>query len=456
MSQKIARFRRVAAAAALLGLSSLAVSCSQSGAPALQLRASQNSAQIKAVLQPVDGGASYYAKYSPSLPVSPSFFPIGVWYAGVVFPSDITKDKASGLNTYVQIVKGGLTSQIRKAGMYIINNNYSGYGKETIGWYVSDEADMWGGPGSAAWTGKYPGSGTICSPASAKCGYTVMSKLLAATPNDHRLKYANYGKGVQFQDSTAQAKKFINNYNLGVVTDDSYWMTDDSICIIGQGANYFPASDLIKSSDGTPELPPGLCHLASNYALTVEHIRSLVAPARSKPVWAFIELGHPFKQAGWPSATPQEIRAAVWDSLIGGARGIVYFNHSFGGSCITSNVLRDPCYPTIRAAVTRVDRDVKTIAPVLNAPSVLTVATASKGVIYSLKWYKGHFYLLTGSSQVASQVAKFTLGCVGNAKATVLFENRTVNVVNGVITDSFANSNANHIYRIDGGSNCGL
>jgi hypothetical protein len=44
---------------------------------------------------------------------------------------------------------------------------------------------------------------------------------------------------------------------------------------------------------------------------------------------------------------------------------------------------------------------------------------------------------------------------VGNAKATVLNENRSVPVANGTFRDQFADGNAVHIYRIDGGSSCG-
>ena len=52
------------------------------------------------------------------------------------------------------------------------------------------------------------------------------------------------------------------------------------------------------------------------------------ARAGSKPVWAVVELGHPFSESDWPTITPAQVRAAVWQSLIAGARGIVYFNHS--------------------------------------------------------------------------------------------------------------------------------
>ncbi len=47
-----------------------------------------------------------------------------------------------------------------------------------------------------------------------------------------------------------------------------------------------------------------------------------------------MEVGWPFTETaaqGARAIQPEEIQAAVWHSLIAGARGIVYFNHSFGG-----------------------------------------------------------------------------------------------------------------------------
>ena len=71
------------------------------------------------------------------------------------------------------------------------------------------------------------------------------------------------------------------------------------------------------------------CHNAANYGWLVNRVRSLVSPLRSKPVWAFVEDNCPFGDAGWPCITGAQLRAAVWHSFIAGARGVVYFNHSF-------------------------------------------------------------------------------------------------------------------------------
>ena len=73
------------------------------------------------------------------------------------------------------------------------------------------------------------------------------------------------------------------------------------------------------------------------------------------PIWGFVEVGWPFTETaaqGGRQIQPAEIQAAVWHEIIAGARGIIYFNHSFGGPEQTQHVLRDPDYAAERAAVT--------------------------------------------------------------------------------------------------------
>ena len=175
-------------------------------------------------------------------------------------------------------------------------------------------------------------------------------------------------------------------------------------------------------------------------------------PDIAKPVWAFVELGHPYPENSWPSIQPSQVIAAVWQSLIAGARGIIYFNHSFGGPCVTDNVLRDQCYARVRAVVTQLDREIHALAPVLNAPFADGVVTASPGVNFSTKWYKRHFYVLAGSDNPNAQEVTFSMPCVGSAAVTVLNEHRTIQASGGTFSDYFANGDAIHIYRIDKGA----
>jgi hypothetical protein len=198
------------------------------------------------------------------------------------------------------------------------------------------------------------------------------------------------------------------------------------------------------------------CHVAANYGWQVNRVRSFVSPARSKPVWTFVEVGHPASENDWPSITPPQIRAAVWHSLIAGARGIIYFNHSFGGPCISHHALREPCYAAARKTVKSVNAQIRTLARVLNAPFVASGWRHSSTTKAMVKWHGGHFYVFAGAGGATGATGSFSIACVGNATANVLGEKRAIPVRKGSFTDAFVDGNAVHIYRIDGGSACGL
>ena len=133
---------------------------------------------------------------------------------------------------------------------------------------------------------------------------SAINSIKSGLPQDGRLRFANYGKGVlnwgaigyNGHNDTSSAC-FVNAQD--VTSADLYWFTD-------------------PWQVGDPQSGQGM-------GLRLDHrpaagARSL--PARSKPVWAVIELGHPFSEADWPTIAPAQVRAAVWQSLIAGARGI--------------------------------------------------------------------------------------------------------------------------------------
>ena len=103
-----------------------------------------------------------------------------------------------------------------------------------------------------------------------------------------------------------------------------------------------------------------------------------------------------------PSASRSRSSAAVWSSIIHGARGIIYFNHSFAGTCQSPHALRESCYADMRAAVKKVNGQIKTLAPVLNAPFADGVAKVNAGFDISTKWYNGHFYVLARATRPAA------------------------------------------------------
>jgi hypothetical protein len=376
-------------------------------------------------LRQVDGGPRYYGRFSNALPSNRSYFPIGVWLECLNNRGNVNLDKDVGLNVYVAVCTTGQSAlNLARANAMRVINEYDwpfapGPGSETAGHLLGDELDMTRGPAGCAETRRR--NGTLRA--------------------DGRFRHSNYGKGVLFWQTDAEAACFVNAQDL--VSTDAYWFTDNNLCGRSEGGG---EPGVVKANN---------CHVAANYGWQVNRVRSLVSPARSKPVWAFVEVGHPMSEDHWPSITPPQIRAAVWHSLIAGARGIIYFNHSFGGPCNTQHALREPCYASARATVKATNRQIKALAPVLNAPFVTSRWRHSRATKAMVKWQGGHFYVFAGSAGAAA-TGSFSIPCVGNATARVVGENRKIPVRRGSFRDSFADGNAVHIYRIDGNSACGL
>jgi hypothetical protein len=379
-------------------------------------------------LQEIDGGLGYYRKFSNPLSASASFFPIGVWGAYAMERRNIAKDKAVGLNTYVwfaDTITPGYIEDARAAGMHLIVDRSQGgtrVGSETFGRLLDDEIDMTQGP-------------SACPDA--------INAVKSGLPSDGRARYANYGKGVLIWGATGWAGHndtssacFVNAQD--ITSTDLYWHTDPN------------ETDHPQSG------------MSSGYGWSMRRMRTLDSrDGVRRPQWGFVEVTNAMN-GPWGPPTPAEIRGAVWHTLIAGARGIIYFQHDFGGDCMTHHALRETgteCYGATIDVVRSVNRQIKSLARVLNAPFVMTRHkardTMAGKVRYMVKWARGKFWVFAGADRGGGK-ATFSIRCVGNATATVLGENRSILVRRGSFRDSFANKDAIHIYRIDGGSSCGL
>jgi hypothetical protein len=375
-------------------------------------------------LQQIDGGLGYYGKFSNPLPTSASYFPIGVWGSYAHEPDALDKDAAVGINTYVWVGDSQYLRDIRADGRFRViqdEGNRANHGSETAGWLLGDEIDMTKGPGACP---------------------RVLNSIKAGLPNDGRLRFANYGKGVLNWGASGYAGHnntssacFINAQD--VTSTDLYWHTDP-----------FQTED---PQSGT----------SSGYGWSMRRMRMLDRlDGKITPQWGFVEVTDPGNGLGQP--TPAEIRGAVWHTLIAGARGILYFQHDFAGPCQTHHALRmtgTACYGATIAMVTSINHRIKSLAPVLNAPFVTSRHSArdrmAGKVRYMVKWAKGKFWVFAGADRSGGN-ATFRIRCVGKANAKVLWENRSIPVRHGSFTGSFANKNSVHTYRIDGGSRCGL
>jgi hypothetical protein len=381
-------------------------------------------------LEQVDGGPGWYGKFANPLPTDPSFFPIGVWGSYNQTQANLDLDADVGLNLYVWAADSAFLPAIRQDGRFHAiqdHRNRANVGTETAGWLLADEIDMTEGPSA--------------------CNGSLQA-IKNGLPADVRARYSNYGKGVLLWETDAEAACFVEAQQL--VSSDLYWFTDpNQIDMIGRP--WLP--------EGERQMTLNQVRRAANYGYQVDRMRALDArDGQRKPIWNFVEVGWPFIESaaqGARAITAPEIRAAVWHSIIAGARGIIYFNHSFGGPCTSHHVLRDSCGVAVRPTVKAVGALIKQLAPVLNAPFAHNLVSAN-GVRTMAKWQGGQFYVFAGSKENQATNATFDIPCVGNARATVIDEGRSIPITNGQFRDQFADGNSIHIYRIDGGSTCGL
>jgi hypothetical protein len=382
-------------------------------------------------LRPADGGPSFYARFPNSLPSDPRYFPVGVWLESVLSKADVARDRAAGLNLYVGLTSGSRLPLIAANGMKVIAQQEEWLGRanargsEAIaGWLLADEIDMQIAP---------------------REGFARLRALRSRMPpDDGRLHYNNFGKGVTFWNSDAEAAGYVNRFQ-DVVSADNYWFTDSNICGSSEGGALL--------ADGR-RLTARRCRRAANYGSTVERVRRLMRPAGDRPVWSFVEVGHPFSGPGSRGIKPAEVSAAVWSGLIHGARGIVYFNHSFGGAAPTQHALREPAYRAVRKAVARTNARIRGLAPVLNAPFADGFVRTGPALDTMAKYYGDQYYIFAGSRVADPGRVRFRVSCAGDSPLTVVGENRSLAMSGGSFADSFADGNSVHVYRIDDASSC--
>ena len=111
-------------------------------------------------------------------------------------------------------------------------------GSQTAGWELRDEIDMQMSPDA---------------------GYAELQRIKSSLPADGRLRYNNFGKGVMFWVTNAEAARYVNAVDLP--STDIYWFSDNNVCGHSEGGRLL---------DGwTRALTDAECHRASNYGAQV-------------------------------------------------------------------------------------------------------------------------------------------------------------------------------------------
>jgi hypothetical protein len=167
-----------------------------------------------------------------------------------------------------------------------------------------------------------------------------------------------------------------------------------------------------------------------------------------KPQFAIIEasdLRHTFDGTGTRGPTPDEVRAEVWHAIIHGARGIFYFPVAFNPFEF------DAVEDDVKAEIAVQHALLAEIGPVLQTeidPSAMTVA-ADAPLESTWRLSDTEAWVVVLNTTNAPVTARVSLGGVAG-DASVVGEDRTVPLVDGVVADDFG-AYAVHVYRLPRG-----
>jgi hypothetical protein len=338
-------------------------------------------------------------------------------------PANADKYRAAGINTYVGLWRGPTEEQLaalKRAGMKVIcGQNGAGLGHRDdstiIGWMHGDEPD------NAQSLGSGKGYGP---PIAAQKIIDDYQRLRAADPS--RPVLLNLGQGVAWD----------NYIGRGVRRNHP---EDYREYIKGCDIASFDIYPVVHDS---PEISGKLWFVAHGVERLVKW------SAGEKVVWNCIECTHISNAER--KATPRQVRAEVWMSLIHGSRGLIYFVHQFKPVFREAALLDDV---EMLAAVTALNRQIAELAPVLNSPTVnesviVSSENAAVPIATMLKRYKDEIYLFAVPMREGNTDATFKLKAPEHRQVVeVIGENRTIAGTGGEFRDTFAAWDA-HVYRI--------
>jgi len=447
-------------------------------------------------LRSIDGGTDYFSKINPRSAWMDQHILLGAWLEQPLNGTEVGYDRAADDNIYWNLAGspvptaacGGSPCRadynvIRHGGLHVsAPDTTANSGSETVAYEGSDESDMQYGAGWGKWNKKYNdtvGAWNSCNPPQdehGQCGYTVAKWYYSGAPTSlgspdyptaDTVKHQGYGKGVLFWETTADAAKFMAFSD--ILSADSYWMSDPALNAPSQGGcALFPKSPVICKDYSGSGLTDAQRALPANYEYNVtklEQLQALTGPP--KPVIVDVETGCPGSSGN--CTTPPAMTAAAWHALIAGARGILWFQHNFGGPCIDSRTIIDGSNPAsgkyncqqtpgvtlhdMVVALTRFNKEVTSLTTVLLAPFADHYVTAKGDVSCMAKYSNGVYYVFAGSGRPGEpprpgQQVTFQLAGAPSTSVTVLDEHRTLRVVHGKFTDTFANADTVHIYRV--------
>ncbi len=366
---------------------------------------------------------SPYARWNNGPSADAEFFPIAVWLQS---PRNAEAYRQAGINTYVALWSGPTDEQLatlKKAGMKVIchmNETARQHLDDPviIGWMHGDEPD------NAQPRRGGNGYGPPIPPGRIVEDY---KKLKETDPS--RPVLLNLGQGVAWDNWVGRGSRRNHPEDY-----PEYLKGGDIVSF-----------DIYPVAHDNPEVAGKLWYVAHG----VERLAGW--GAGEKVVWNCIECTH-IGNADH-KATPEQVRSEVWMSIIHGSRGLIYFVHEWKPKFNEAALLSDP---EMLSAVTKINRQIRQLAPVLNAPSVtdgaeVSVDDQSAPVDLLVKRHEGAVYIFAAEMRDAPATARFGIaGLSGKHAVSVLGEERSLTSEGGKFEDRFQPW-AVHLYRVEPG-----
>jgi hypothetical protein len=459
-------------------------------------------------LQQIDGGPTYFADNGFTQAVNmgmdnASYFPIGPWYSTYndsVVPNTYSTWADIGWNfcfyadsiDHAQALSRGVAYMDTNGGSAITASQ----GSDSVMLMPQDEPANWG---------EYhnPIANTANSTQNTRPWYVNFTW--------NWMVYGNTWEGVYTGAPVSNPKDIMSYLHTtpnstqrrnNIVSADVYWFT----------AARQPAWPYMLGDSGGGmiyEQPNGNMTAAQmqrgcNYGDMID-IQRAYQSANPAPIYVYLEDADPWEGGGTDVSIyihPKEFHWAIWSTIIHGARGVVIFDHCWGGTgasnrCMVenpSNFYKTP-YPgesiSIYAQMKYDQNFIHAMARVINSPFAINFVTATPlGYLFPTPgngftaggyarpkldaaacvelcahYYTGGSYTnsygtfnnglyifaaMRGPNTSTNTSVTFTIAATGDTQVTVIGESRTIPLTNGgtQFVDTFADAYTVHIYKI--------
>ena len=211
------------------------------------------------------------------------------------------------------------------------------------------------------------------------------------------------------------------------------WWENDAVPWLGQGPSPGPWNQVyghyIEKADALVwERHPyaGSC-LSDTLGGTYGHLVGLASHSGNKAVLDEINVAQNSLGASChaPQPTANRVAAQFWTAIIAKVNGISYVTQHIGSLAITIT-------PVIRAQVTKQDKQLATLAPVLLYGKPVAVGSDPTSPVRYGAWsYQGTTYVVAVNTQETTVSASFSTADSTNRTAHVMWENRSVKTTSG-------------------------